>query len=127
MESHALPEALSELRAALDALEVQERVDAGMSFDAATDAAAVGHSKDRRGHVENQLARRLDPVAWAEFDDGNGTCSHQAGAACMNSLKQAAGILPLMERFADLGAIAAAFGEAESNLSDRKSTRLNSS
>src|SRR3546814_19339600 len=49
MDAPALPEALSALRAALDAPEVQERVDAGMSFDAARAAAAVGpRSEERR-------------------------------------------------------------------------------
>jgi hypothetical protein len=37
----------------------------------------------------DKIARAMEPEAWAEYYAGNGTCTNQAGFACIGSIRSA--------------------------------------
>lgn len=55
-----------------------------------------------RMELGDQLARAMEPDAWAEYDEGNGICSNAAGWACLESIGHATRVLDLL---AEKGAI----------------------
>jgi hypothetical protein len=51
---------------------------------------------DRRTLLD-QVARAMEPEAWAEYDAGKGRCTNQSGWKCLDSLDHAAKALDFLE------------------------------
>lgn len=52
----------------------------------------------KRGELYDELARAMEPKAWAEYDEGHGVCTNQAGWKCLESLEQAIRAITFLEK-----------------------------
>lgn len=51
-----------------------------------------------RMELGDELARAMEPEAWAEYDEGNGICSNAAGWKCLESINHVAAVMNLLAR-----------------------------
>jgi hypothetical protein len=58
----------------------------------------VKHKTRDREVIGDAIARAIAPLEWAEYDEGNGTCSNMAGWACIESIKAAARVMTALRK-----------------------------
>ena len=53
-------------------------------------------TEQERHALLEEMARAMEPEAWAEYDAGNGRCTNQAGWKCMDTMVHAASAIEVL-------------------------------